>query len=146
MKIQRINRDDGLKVWASVYNSVTTTLALGSACVWDYTTDKDGVTVILPTTALLKMFAGVVSPKAIVGKTFGLVQVYGHNADALVDGTTDVVAGDPLTIADGSANFAKALALAYTTGDKNQYSYIVVAGQAYTTAAAAAKKVFIRGM
>jgi len=146
MKIQRINRDDGLKIWASVYNSVSTTLALGSAVVWDYTTDADGVTVILPTTALLKNFAGVVSPAAIVGKKFGLVQVYGHNADALVDGTTDVAAGDPLTISNGSANFTKATALAYTTGDKNQYSYIVVAGQAYTTATAAAKKVFIRGM
>jgi len=144
MRTQKIQRDDADKVFVSVYNSVTTALALGSACCWDYTTDADGVTVILPTTALLKLVAGVVSPAAIAGKKFGLVQVYGHNADALIDGTTDVAIGDPLTAANGSANFAKsAVPVAFNTGNVSHLSSKITAGQAYTTATGAAKKVFI---
>jgi len=59
----------------------------------DYTTAADGVSVILPTTAMLYAFAGVVKHGEVLGTSgqpdeYGLVQIYGHHEGVYVAGST----------------------------------------------------------
>jgi hypothetical protein len=138
MLIQRINRTDPEKIFIVVKNSYSTAaITVGQAVVWDYTTDADGVGVIQPTTALLKAECGVVESASIAVDGYGLVQVYGHHASAQVDGSTGTTGGKPLTVQDGS------FALIAATGTSG-VSHSFIAGETYSTGAAAAKKVFIR--
>lgn len=65
----------------------------GTAVSVDYTTAADGVSVILPTTAMLYTFAGIVRKGETLGTSgqpdeYGLVQVYGHHGGVYVAGTT----------------------------------------------------------
>jgi hypothetical protein len=141
MLFQRLNRSDPEKVFIVVKNTYSTAaITVGQVVCFDYTTDADGVGVTQPTTALLKLAAGVVETASIAVGDYGLVQVYGHNANALVDGTTGIGIGVPLKVKNGS--FALDVAGVTATGA----SYLFVAGIAYTTGAAAAKKVFVRCM
>jgi hypothetical protein len=143
MFFQKINRSDPEKVFIVVKNSyATAAITVGQVVVFDYTTDADGVGVTLPSTALLPHVAGVVSSSSIAAGDYGLVQAYGHNADCLVTGATDVAAGDQLIAAN--AVFTAAKAAATDLHDANVA--FLVAGEAYTTTAAVAKKVFIRAL
>jgi len=139
MFFQKINRSDPEKVFIVARNSSSTSaMTVGQVHSWDYTTDVDGVGVTFPTTALLKLPAGIVETASIAAGDYGLFQVYGHNANALVDGTTGIGVGVPLKLANGVAN----LVIAGVTATGALYPF--VCGQAYTTGAAAAKRVFIR--
>jgi len=143
MQFQRINRSDPEKVFIVVKNSYSTAaITVGQVVVFDYTTDQDGVGVTQPSTALLPHVAGVVAQASIAPGDYGLVQVYGHNTDCLVEGGTDVAAGDQLIAQNASFSVIKAAA----TSLHDANPAFLVAGQAYTTAAAAAKKVFIRAL
>lgn len=139
MQFQRVNRSDPEKVFIVAKNSSSTSaMTVGQVHCWDYTTDVDGVGMTFPTTALLKLPAGIIETASIAAGDYGLVQVYGHNANALVDGTTGIGVGVPLKTANTVANLV--IAGVTATGA----SYFFVCGQAYTTGAAAAKRVFIR--
>jgi hypothetical protein len=145
MLFQRLNRSDPEKVFIVVKNSYSTAaITVGQVVVFDYTTDQDGVGVTQPSAALLDMPAGIVETASIAAGEYGLIQVYGHNANALVDGTTGLVAGDSLKISDASFNLTKeATPVASAVGALFPG---FVAGELYSTGAAAAKKVFIRLM
>lgn len=139
MQFQRVNRSDPEKVFIVARNSSSTSaMTVGQVHSWDYTTDADGVGMTFPTTALLKLPAGIIETASIASGDYGLVQVYGHNANALVDGTTGIGVGVPLKLANTVAN----LVIAGVTATGACYPF--VCGQAYTTGAAAAKKIFIR--
>jgi len=143
LHFQRINRSDPEKVFIVVKNSYSTAaITVGQVVAFDYTTDADGVGVTQPTTALLPHVAGVVADTSIAAGAYGLVQVYGHNTDCLVAGATDVAAGDQLIAQNGAFTVAKAAA----TNLHDANPAFLVAGQSYTTTAAAAKKVFIRAL
>jgi hypothetical protein len=141
MLFQRINRSDPEKVFIVVKNSDATAITVGMAVCFDYATDQDGVGVDAPATAILTIPAGIVEDTSIAAGSYGLVQVYGHNANALVDGTTGLGAGDPLQMTDGSFTLSLVTAGAETS---DAVAYYFVAGEAYTTGTGAAKKVFIR--
>ena len=141
MKFQRINRADPEKVFVVCKNAYTTAaLTAGQPVCWAYSGTDDGLAVTRPTTALLSHTAGIVSGTIAISG-YGEIQVYGHNADALVTGTTDVAVGDKLSAKDTKLFLIKA-AGTLVAGE----SGVIVAGQAFTTAGATAKKVFIRCM
>lgn len=138
---QRINRDDPERVFINVQNVYSTAaLAAGDAVCFDVAT-FDGVRVTNPLTANLNLPAGVAA-EAIAVNGFGLVQAYGFRDDVDVDGTTGLGAGDALLIAN--ASFDLILDAAEVTGAKGAFAPCFVAGEAYTTGAAADKAVFIR--
>jgi len=88
MLYQRINRSDPEKIFIVVKNSYSTAaLTNGQAASWDWTTDKDGVSVSIPTaTANVGGgvdFAGVAAETIAVGG-YGLLQVYGYHSAAKV--------------------------------------------------------------
>jgi hypothetical protein len=89
------------EIFVVAKNGESSAIGPGNAVCWDYTTDKDGKTVILPTTAAFGMFAGVVA----YGKTlaasgadgqWGKVQIYGHHAGVKVGVATSAYPGNPL--------------------------------------------------
>jgi hypothetical protein len=141
MQFQRINRSDPEKVFVSVRNNSATAATVGQVVAWDYTTDADGVSVRIPVAGSLTLAAGIVESASIAAEAFGLVQVYGHNANALVTGGADVTIGDPLILTTAKSFLSKATAV---TNGAGQISYSFTAGQAFTTAGAAAKKVFVK--
>lgn len=98
MLFQRINRTDPEKIFIVAKNSYSTaSLTAGMPVIWDYATDGDGVGVTIPT-AQSGIAAAGITVGTIASGAYGLFQVYGYNADAIVDGGTDVAAGDDLTM------------------------------------------------
>jgi len=96
---QKVGRD-AASIFKVLKNGSSSALAPGDATVYDYTTTKDGLAVILPTTALLAMFAGVVAQGVTLAASgsagqYGKVQIYGHHAAIRVAGST-VIPGSPL--------------------------------------------------
>lgn len=141
MIFQRINRSDPEKVFISVKNSYSTAaITVGQAVCFEYSAsgDSDGVGVTRPATALLGLVAGIVESSSIAADDYGLVQVYGHNANALVTGGVDVAVGDPLELTNAKFFLSKA------GGSTPEYTAWAVAGEAFTTAGGTAKKVFLK--
>lgn len=142
MQFQRINRTDPEKVFVICKSAYTTaTLTKGQVVIWAYNATDDGLAVTIGATATLALTAGVIGPDSIANGAYGLIQVYGHNADCLVTGATDVAVGDKLTLTN--ALFSVRDAASTTVAGE---SGLIIAGQAFTTTTAAAKKVFIRCM
>lgn len=139
MYFQHINQTDTEAVFCQCQNAATTALAVGSPVCWAYNGTNDGVAVAYPATAILYHTAGIIADQSLAAGAYGRVQVYGHNANALVYGGTDVAIGDKLMCKNGVVYLIKdgGTLVAGESG-------VIVAGQAYTTASAAAKKVFIR--
>ena len=82
-------------------NASSSAIGPGNAVCYDYTTDSNGKSVILPTDATLRLFAGVVA----YGKTlaasgtdgqYGKVQIYGHHAGVKVGVATSAYPGNGL--------------------------------------------------
>lgn len=139
MKFQRINRSDPEKVFVVCKNARSTTMTAGQAVIWAYNGTDDGLAVTIPATATRSLLAGVVSG-SIAGGGYGEVQCFGHNADALVAGGTDVAVGSKLVAKNASFN------LAVTATESIGDGGLIIGGQTFTTSTAAAKKVFIRCM
>lgn len=139
MFFQRINRTDPEKVFVVCKNAYSTaSLTKGQVVIFAYNSTDDGLAVTRPTTTKKDLIAGVVAETIAYGG-YGLMQVYGHNADCLVSGGTDVAIGDKLTAKTGVFNAIKA-----ASTNSPGASGVLVAGQAFTTSTAAAKKVFVR--
>lgn len=106
---QKVGRGKA-QVFKILKNGTTSAIAPGDAVVYDYTTAKDGYSVILPTTALLGMFAGVVAEGTTLAASgsdgeYGKVQVYGHHAAVKWEGSS-VAIGDGLVPVNGTAGMA----------------------------------------
>lgn len=144
MYFQLINPGtDPEKVFITVKNTYSTAaITVGQAVVFDYTTDADGVGVTKPSTALLKLPAGIVETSSIAVGGYGLVQVYGHNANALVSGSSGTIAGIVLVMQNAAFDLIRLSTAIDTFGQGAVFAF--VAGQAFSTGASAAKKVFIR--
>lgn len=141
MQFQQINGTDPEKVFIIVKNGYSTgAFSAGNAVAWDYTTAADGITCTQPTTALLALPAGIVKTASIAYGDYGLVQVYGHCTTAYVDGSSGTAIGSGLVMQNGSYQLIIGTAI---TPCGVQWA---VCGQAHSTGAAAAKKVFLRCM
>lgn len=139
--MQRIQRGQPESVFANLRNTeASTALTVGQPCCYDYTTDADGVGVLIPTTAHLQFPAGLVATASIAADDYGLVQTYGHHASGAVEGTTDVAIGDPLVISNTNAYLTKATLVTNAIG---QFKACFVAGAAQTANSVAATKVFV---
>lgn len=142
-------------VYSTIKNATGSSIAKGSAVVWDATA-LDGFSVMLPTTATLSLLVGVLV-ETIAAGAYGSVCIYGfrgaaatitaHTAiyGALVQndggGGSDIAVGDILVPVNGQAYFARSAASDGKTG-------LVMAMQAYTkgTQVVAEKAVFVRCM
>jgi len=91
--------------YISAYNNDTIDIPQGGHCVFDELATAAqflGRAVKRPTTAALKLYAGVAAFN-IVTKIWGIVCVYGVFENTFLDGgTTDGIVGDTYTIANAS--------------------------------------------
>lgn len=139
--MQSIQRGQPVYEVSNLRNTeASTALTVGQPVCYDYTTDADGVGVLLPTTAHLQFPAGLVESASIAAGEYGLVCTRGHFAYGAVEGTTDVAVGDPLIITNATAYLTKATLVTNAIG---QFKACFVAGGAQTTAAAVATKVWV---
>jgi len=142
MFFQRINRSDPEKVFITAKNSYSTSaVTAGQAVCWDLTTDIDGVSVTKPTTALINVPAGLVESTSIAAGEYGLIQVYGINTNAYIDGSSGTAGGTALRCVDTKFNLLR-VSTAWLHG-----GFVFNSGSVFSTGAAAgSKKVFIRGL
>jgi hypothetical protein len=153
MLFQKLNSDSADKVFITCKNGLTSRIAIGTPVCFDSVTDNNGNTVITPTTASLRLFAGIVSDR-IMGTSgqpdqYQKVQVYGYNP-AILMGATSVTPGIAMQIANGLTYLRPAILHSATTAAEIDETYAyVVAGTTYNTPAAtyiATKPGYIRAM
>lgn len=140
MTFQRLNRTDPEKVFAIFQNCTGGATAAGDAAQLD-TGTLDGTRAVKPTTAGLSLLLGCWAT-AYANSSYGLVQVYGLNSDALAVNHTSVpvVAGDILVPVNAAIHFARSAASDGKTG-------LAMAGAAVATGSAttvASGGVFLR--
>ncbi len=138
---QRIQRGQPEYRVANFYNTeASTAVTVGQPVCYDYTTDADGVGVLIPTTAHLQFPAGLVASASIAAGDYGQVCTYGHFASGAVEGTTNVTLGDPLAITNGVAYLTKATLVTNAIG---QFKPCFVAGATQNADSVVATKVFV---
>jgi len=153
MLFQRINRTDPEKVFVIVKNGYSTSsLVAGYPVVWEYTNDKDGISVTKPPasgTSGLRggNFAGVITQTIAYGD-YGLCQVYGYNSDCLTrlatTGSDGVEAGCGLRLPTLTGFVLESL---LDTGILlNPHPTVAIALTSHTLWTATATKVFIKAM
>lgn len=145
MLIPHVTNTEAEKVFVNFLNVQAVAADAGDSIVWD-TATADGVRATQPVTATLSLFLGIVDI-ATPASAYGLAQVYGYRASALLTNSTNVaiVAGDILVPTTG----ADYLAYHADSTNKKGLSGIIYAGEAFATAttpASALKKVFIRSL
>jgi len=110
MMFQRINRDDPERMTMSVYNAASSAIPAGGSVIWDpIAGTTDGVRVTTPSTGFLGMVAGI-APRAIPQGSYGVIQVYGFLATAMVTSEAAQAAsiGDPLVPVNGQFHLIRA--------------------------------------
>ena len=148
MLFQRVNRTDAEKVFVVAYNASGGAFTIGQAVAWDCGTSADGIRVTTPATATLSAFAGLCNA-GIANGAYGLLQVYGYNANASVkpDITTALVAGNILIPKNGAADLSCDGAAGTAASDgKSGFVIAMQTNTTMTTPSASAHKVFIRAL
>lgn len=141
MLFQRINRADPEKVFVVAKNTyATASLTAGQPVQWDFEDETDGISVTIPVAESGIACAGIVVG-TIAHAAYGLLQVYGYNADAIVDGGTDVTAGNALTMNAAAFELYK-MSTASTVVDVGYACGFALADM--TAATAAATAIFVK--
>ncbi len=150
---QKIGRAKA-EIFKILKNGSATAIVPGDAVVYDYTTAKDGYSVILPTTALLNMFAGVVAEGTTLAVSgtdgeYGKVQIHGHHGAVKWVGTS-VPPGMPLVPANGTGGMVIGKTHVTSINTANGEIQFAYAGESVTHVnslySATGKKAFIRAM
>ena len=151
---QKVGRSKA-EIFKILKNGSSTAITPGDAVVYDYTTAADGYSVIIPTTALLGMFAGVVAVGTTLAASstdgeYGKVQIYGHHTGCKwVGSSTPIGAGlVPVNATGGMAvGTSHGASTAEATNERFMFAW---AGELTTIAnslySATGKKAFIRAM
>lgn len=143
MLFQRINRSSPEKVFVAVKNNYSTAaITVGQAVQWDFTGAADGVSVTRPTARATNAgmaTAGAVAEASIASSGYGLVQVYGYNANLRVrtatGGSPAMAAGSPLCVnAAGSVFCFESISTASTVILKFPCGFAITASTGWTTA------------
>ena len=117
---QKVGRGKA-EIFKILKNGSTAAIGQGRPVCYDYTTKADGLAVIIPTTAMLSMFAGVVAQGKTLAASgedgqYGKVQVYGHHASVKLGGST-VIPGSPLVPVNSTYGY---MTCAVTHGDSTK--------------------------
>jgi len=151
---QKVGRGSSA-IFKILKNGSASAITPGDAVVYDYTTAADGRSVILPTTALLGMFAGVVAEGTTLAASgtdgqYGKVQIYGHHAAVKWVGSS-VPVGAGLVPVNATGGMAVGTSHGASTAEAvNERFMFAWAGELTTIAnsrySATGKKAFIRAM
>jgi len=127
MRFQLINPGDPEQVFITVKNTSAAATAVGDWCVYDYTTEADGVSVIVPTAVLAACPAGVWT-EVVADDGYGEVQCWGHCTFAdLAAVATAGVAGDTLVLSTLATGYCT------TAADFTTEACVGILGEAVAT-------------
>ena len=103
---QKVGRGTA-EIFKILKNGESSAIGQGNAVCYDFTTAKDGKTVILPTTTSFGLFAGVVANGVTLAKSgsdgeWGKVQIYGLHGGVKVGGGVTASLGDALVPVNSS--------------------------------------------
>ena len=150
---QKVGRD-AASIFKILKNGSSSAISPGDAVVYDYTTAKDGLAVILPTTALLAMFAGVVAEGVTLAASgsagqYGKVQIYGHHAACKWVGSSTPI-GTPLVPANATGGMVVGVTHVTSNSTANEGIQFAYAGELSTIInslySATGKIAFIRAL
>lgn len=151
MIFQKINRSDPERLFMICKNGTNATLVPGTPVCYDFNTDANGNTVILPTSQL-RLFAGIVGNTigaSGMPNQYGKVQYYGY-ADKIMVGVSTVTPGAILMAVSGATFLQLGVTHASSATETPTEAYCyVIAGQTYnagTNNPPAAIKGIIRAM
>ena len=142
------------EIFKILKNGSSSAIGPGNAVCYDYTTAADGYSVILPTTALLNMFAGVTAAGTTLAASasdeeYGKVQIYGHHTACKWVGTS-VPPGAPLIPANGTGGMVAGATHVTSINTANGEIQFAYSGESVTHVnslySATGKKAFIRAM
>ena len=147
---QKVGRSKA-EIFKILKNGSAAAIVPGDAVCYDYTTAADGISVILPTTALLGAFAGCVAEGTTLAVSgddgqYGKVQIYGHHAAARYDAGESIPAGQPLVPVSGTGEMNVGVTDATTANPHIQFAF---SGESVTRAKSlysTPKVAFIRAM
>jgi hypothetical protein len=150
--MQKVGRSKA-EIFKILKNGSSSAIAPGDAVCYDYTTAKDGIAVILPTTALLNMFAGCVAAGTTLATSgsdgqYGKVQIYGHHTAARWAGTS-TPPGTPLVPSNATGAMvagATHVTSINTANSEIQFAYAGESSTHVTSLYSTAKVAFIRAM
>ena len=129
---QKVGRGTA-EIYKVLKNGESSAIGSGNAVCYDYTTDKNGKTVILPVIASFGLFAGIVA----YGKTlaasgedgqWGKVQIYGHHAGVKVGVANTAGLGNPLVPYNASGVMTIGVTHATSISTANENIQFVWAG------------------
>ena len=147
---QKVGRG-ATEIYKILRNASSTAIGPGNAVCFDYTTDKTSKSVILPTTAGLRLFAGVVA----YGKTlaasgtdgeWGQVQIYGHHAGVKVGNGTSCYPGNGLIPVNASGVLSVGVTHVTSISTSNEAIQFVTACSAVVSSVYTDVTCFIRAM
>jgi hypothetical protein len=147
---QKVGRGTA-EIYKILKNASTTAIGPGNAVCYDYTTDANATSVILPTTAGLRFFAGVVA----YGKTlaasgtdgqWGKVQIYGHHKGVKVGNGTSCYPGVGLIPVNGSGVMSVGTTHATSISTSDEAIQFVTACSAVVSSVYTDVTCFIRAM
>ena len=143
MLFKRISRSDAETAFIVVKNVSGSTMTAGYHCVFDVSTDADGVRVTQCSSFDLQAYAGCVDAD-IANGGYGLVQVFGYRAAGYVCSSRIQNSGDNLgPTADVWS--LESSSIAATTGFK-AFAFICETVASATESTSANKRIFIRAL
>ena len=147
---QKVGRGTA-QIFKILKNSSATAIGPGNAVCYDYTTDADGTSVILPTTAALALFAGVVAQGKTLAASgtdgqWGKVQIYGHHGGVKVGNGTSCYPGVGLIPVNASGVLSVGTTHVSSISTANEYLQFVVACSAVASSVYTDVTCFIRAM
>ena len=149
---QKVGRSRA-EIFKILKNGSASAIGPGNAVCYDYTTAADGLAVILPTTALLNMFAGLVAAGTTLAASgsdgqYGKVLVHGHHASARWSGTS-TPPGAPLVPVNATGAMAAGathVTSINTANSEIQFAYTGESSTHVTSLSSTAKVAFVRAL
>jgi len=143
MLFKRISRSDAETAFIVVKNVSTSTMTAGYHCVFDVSTNADGVRVTQCSSFDLNAYAGCADAD-IANNGYGLVQVYGYRAAGLVIASGLVNSGENLM--PEADKWSLTCTAAATSSGYKAFGFICETIASATQSTSANKRIFIRAL
>lgn len=143
MLFKRISRSDAETAFIVVKNVSGSTMTAGYHCVFDVSTNTDGVRVTQCSSFDLNAYAGCVDAD-LSNNDYGLVQVYGYRGAGYVCASGAVTSGENLV--PTADVWSMACSASATTSGYKAFGFICQAIASATQSTSANKKIFIRAL
>lgn len=147
---QKVGRG-AAEIFKVLRNASATAIGPGNAVCYDFTTDANGKSVILPTTAGFGLFAGIVAMGTTLAASgsdgqYGKVQIHGIHGGVKVGVGNSAYIGNPLVPYNASGVMTLGVTHVVSTSTANEAIQFVVAAANVANSVYTGLTCFIRAM